>query len=164
DADSDADTDPTGDLIFSEISDSDSNAKFVEVYNAGPTTVDLTGWTIERYANGSTSSTAFDLSGTLASGEMLVLVQSVNSFQSMYGFAPDGDDAFVFANNGDDVLELRDGGALVDIIGVVGQSSGAWDYTDSSARRNAGVTSGSTTWQAGEWTIDDWNNATPGVR
>ena len=167
DTDADADTDPAGGVFFSEVFEGDTgngNQKFVELYNGGATSVDLTGWSIRRYANGGAGSQDLELSGSIASGEVLVYAQNAGGFQTAFGFAPDEESSGVITGNGDDVYELYDGSSVIDIFGVVGERGGVWDYEESSARRDPSVSSGSAVWIATEWDIDDVVSATPGVR
>ncbi len=125
--------------------------------------MDLTGWQIRRYANGSTSPQTYDLTGSLAPGELLVFAQDADDFQSVHGFFPD-DASQTISGNGDDVYELWDGSQTVDLFGVIGDDTGPWLYVEQSAQRLPGVVAGSPVWNAAEWTFVDWSNASPGQR
>ncbi|MGC9332201.1 MAG: lamin tail domain-containing protein, partial [Bacteroidales bacterium] len=135
-------------------------ARFVEIYNATNSSVDLSGWKIRRYANGNTSSSDVALSGTLNSGDTYVVAYAENYFNTAYGFNPDLSNG-VISGNGDDTYELFDGSNVVDIYGEVGVDGTGemWEYEDSRAIRKQSVCSGNTTWTSSEWTITSANVA-----
>lgn len=156
-----------------EIADSATfgNLKYVVVYNPGSTAVDLTGWDVSVYSNGSSTGVpvALDPLGSLAPGALVSLcnVQGASEFASRFGRAPDLESGTI-AGNGDDAYALHDdAGRTVDLYGQIGQDGTGtpWEYTDGVAVRNAGVTAPSATWQAGEWTITAGDAAqSPDVR
>ena len=45
-----------GQIFITELADpnDDATARYVEIYNGGTTTVDVTGWTLRRYTNDDT--------------------------------------------------------------------------------------------------------------
>lgn len=156
-------------VFISQVTDpgDEADAKYVEIFNNGTTDVDLTGWQIRRYANGSTSYSDANLSGTLYSGTTFVISYSTTTFPSNYGFDSDQNEGGVITGNGDDVYELYDGSGTVDIYGEIGvDGSGKdWEYTNSKAIRNTTVTSANATWTSSEWTITsaDVADMTPGT-
>ncbi len=155
-------------LIISEVADPGDvyQARFVELYNATSSSIDLTGWQIRRYANDNTTSGDIDLSGSIAPGETYVVASSESDFQTQYGFAPDLSSGTI-SGNGDDTYELFDGSAVVDIYGEVGVdgTGEAWEYENSHGVRNASIGAGNTTWTGSEWTITaaDVADMTPGT-
>ena len=162
-------------LIISEVLDpgDNYNARFVEIYNVGSTDIDLTSgqWYLSKQANGSATSWAdIQLTGTISSGEVIVIGYSQSSFNTAYGFDPDytsgningnGDDGYFLYKGGD-----HSSGTLVDAYGVINEdgTGTAWEYTDSRAYRKSTVTQANPTWTADEWVIEsaDVADATPG--
>lgn len=166
------------DLIISEVADPSDNweqGRFVELYNAGGSSIDLAAgtWTLARQANGG-SWGSLALTGTVAPGETYVIAYSAD-FGTAYPAAPAGTPhqiSGLITGNGDDGYYLYSGGdnvsgTLEDAYGVIDEdgSGMAWEYTDSRAVRNTEVTAGNPTWTAGEWTIASAGVAdmTPGV-
>lgn len=157
----------TPDLIISEVTDPGdvANAKYVELYNAGSTVIDLNGWSIRRYANGNATSADVDLTGhSLAPNQTLTIAYN-STFTTEYGFNADIENGNI-SGNGDDVYELYDGSNTVDIYGEIGVdgTGEAWEYENSRAVRNSNITSPNATWTASEWTITsaDVADMTPG--
>ncbi len=164
-------------LIISEVADPSNNAtggRFVELYNAGVSSIDLTAgsWYLARQINGTTWGN-IALTGTVAAGSTYVIAGSTN-FATAYPTSPapnhtsgtvdgNGDDGYFLFSGGNSVS-----GILEDAHGVIGQDGTgmAWEYTDRRAFRNNGVFQGNPTWTASEWTIPAVANTedmTPGV-
>lgn len=63
-----------GTLFFSEYIEGSGNTKCLEIYNPTGADVDLAagGYAIKLYSNGSSSANTFNLSGTLAAGDVFV--------------------------------------------------------------------------------------------
>jgi hypothetical protein len=135
-------------LFISEYVDGTGNDKALEIYNPTMNTIDLNGYTIHRYSNGSTTSTAggvLTLSGTIGSGFTFVIVngQTTGStsspaaspaLQAMANLL-DGPYPAPTYMNGDDALTLEKNGVKVDIFGKIGEDPGvSWTnqppYTD----------------------------------
>ena len=69
-----AEEETASDLFFSQYIEGTSNNKALELYNGTGTNVDLDGYSIELHANGKeNASNTLELTGTLNSGEVLVL-------------------------------------------------------------------------------------------
>lgn len=175
----------TNTIFFSELADPNNEfgARFIEIYNAGTESVDLTGWTLRRYTNESTtpSSSSIDLTGnTITAGQAFVIAADATVFQATYGFAPDLTENAA-NTNGDDNFELVDAdGKVVDVFGLPGEdgSNTNHEFEDGRAYRKASVTQGNPTYTFSEWDI--WNdtgaagttntpqdapsNFTPGIR
>ena len=157
-------------VIISEVTDpgNTANAKFIEIYNATNSTVNISGWQIRRYSNGNTSSTNATIPTTtnLASGDTWVIAYNSSTFTSAYGFAPDQTSSAI-SGNGDDVYELYNGSSVIDIYGEVGVDGTGedWEYENSQAERNSSVCSGNGTWTSSEWTITsaDTGDMSPGT-
>ena len=143
------------DLFFSEYAEGSANNNAVEIYNPTNATIDLSGYVVSRYSNGSgTASETLTLSGSLISGDVVVVmngqVDSVWvdppgywSYPTDLAFRAKGDifdGAYPAAMyfNGDDAITLETtSGNIVDIFGKVGEDPGsAWTddatagYTD----------------------------------
>lgn len=160
----------TSDLFISEYIEGTSNNKCIEIYNGTGAAIDLSasGYTLERYSNGSTSATTIPLTGIVQDGAVHVICN------------PSAEPAFTnLANetssdinyNGDDAVALAKNGVLIDVIGAIGQDPGSsWDAgTISTANetlvRNPDVLVGNTDNAFGfpalasEWTATGVNNS-----
>ena len=144
-------------VLLTEIADPHNNnmARFVELYNAGADPIDLEGWSLHKYLNGSSvvSGTALRLSGVLPSKSFLILANT--SFASVFGFAPDIVSSYI-SGTGDDVYELVDPNQKVHDVfghrGIDGSNTG-WEYTDGKAIRKVEVTQPNPDFELSEWTV-----------
>ncbi len=164
-------------VLITEVVDADEPGglpKFVELTNTAASTVDLSGYALAYFTNGSTTiGGTFALTGMLSAGDSYVVsfensdAPGVGVFLSIYGFDPDNF-SFGAQINGDDTiaLYLADGGGtngaptgtgadatLVDLYGVIGQdgTGQVWDYIDSYAFRCGDTPS--TTFNPADWFI-----------
>jgi hypothetical protein len=144
-------------VLLTEIADPQNNsmARFVELYNAGADPIDLEGWSLHKYLNGSSvvSGTALLLSGVLPSKSFLILANT--SFASVFGFAPDIGSSYI-SGTGDDVYELVDANQKVhDVFGHRGLdgSNTGWEYTDGKAIRKVEITQPNVVFELSEWTV-----------
>lgn len=159
----DNETAPVPTIIISEVSDpSDTaNAKFVEIYNYGTSTIDLSAnqMYLSRQANGG-SVANITLTGNIEANGVIVIAGNSGTFSSSFGFSADLSSGSV-SGNGDDGYFLYYGGnassgTLLDAYGVIDQdgTSQAWEYLDARAyRNNPKSTTPNATWTAGEWTV-----------
>jgi uncharacterized protein len=118
-----ADTGPAS-LIFSEYIEGSSNNKALEIYNPTAGTVTLSNFAVRLYSNGAlTPSNSLSLTGTLAPGAFVVLVNS--SATTTLLTTPGAITSSVTNFNGDDAvtIELATGG-IVDRIGFAGNDPG----------------------------------------
>ncbi len=163
-------------LIISEVTDPNdtANAKYVEIYNNGTTTIDFTTVDVFLYrqSNGGPTDSSEKLTGNLAAGDFYVIAGNASTFSSSYGRTADlvtgtvngnGDDVYALYVNGDE-----DNGTLLDIYGEIGVdgTGEAWQYENARAYRNNLNDTPSTTWTAASWTIQDPANVpdmTPGT-
>lgn len=149
-------------LFISELADPNNNAgaRFVELYNAATTPLDLKGWQLRRYTNDNvTVSSTINLSGMAISAQgTLVISPNADEFEIVYGFPPNlgvGTNSPA-DSNGDDNVELVDPfGQVVDVFGVVGEdgSGTAHEFEDGRAFRNLWVNKGNPSFDPAEWTI-----------
>lgn len=134
------------DLFISEYVEGSDNNKAIELYNPTSATIDLSGYVLKRYSNGSgTASETRSLSGNIASGDVVVITNGqVDSFwvtsgnywsyavdSFLYSIADLHDTSAypgVFYFNGDDAVTLeKTNNTIVDIFGKVGEDPGlAW--------------------------------------
>ncbi len=157
-------------LILSEIADpADTGGdvyRFVELYNAGTSPVDLAAesWSLRRQNSGSTWYT-IDLDGTIAAGGTYLIAKNQDDFLAGYGFSPDQEDSNL-DGNGDDTYALYLSEILIDIYGEadVDGTDTEWEYTDSRAERIDSILEPNSTWTAAEWSITSASiiNMTPG--
>jgi len=162
----------SGQIFLTELADPENNddARYVEIFS--PTGYNLTSLRIVRWTNDNsdyTSSNDIDLSsqGSLGAGEFLIVCKSKSAFDTV--FAPttcdvEGGRYGAADSNGDDQIALMDADEnIIDIFGVPGEdgSNTAHEFENGRAERKAGVTTGSSTWDESEWTVDN-DSADPG--
>ena len=125
-------------LFFSEYVEGSSNNKAVEIYNPTDAPIDLSGYSIERYSNGSDAvSDEMDLSGTINAGETWIVTNSDTNSANEFGYimvelynmadqwAPVYPSPLYM--NGNDAMTLSKNGTIIDIIGKIGEDPGdAW--------------------------------------
>ena len=151
-------------LIISELADpageGEDAYRFIELYNAETGSVDLAAnsWCLSKQVNGGTW---YDipLTGTVAAAEAWVIATDATDFQDAYDIAPNMESSII-SGNGDDAFFLYYGGdhsdgILIDIYGEFNTdgSDTTWDYENSRAERNNGVSEPNMEWTAAEWTI-----------
>jgi len=147
-------------LFISEYIEGPGNNNAIEIYNPTNNPIDLSGYSINRYGNGATSSPdVWPLSGVLNTGEAIAIgngqVDSIwvssywslpvdPSFYAACGINGSGVYPTPFYFNGDDAMTLEKGGNIVDIFGKVGEDPGnAWTDDASSGYTDA---NGGTWW------------------
>lgn len=154
-----------GQLFITELADPDneSGARYVEMYNAGASSVDLsTGYDLQRWTNDDTSpQSPVELTGTIAAGDFYVVCANGATFSSTFGFDADEDigSGGPADSNGDDQIALRDpSDNIIDMFGVVGEDGSGTnhEFEDGRAERKATVTIGNSTYTFSEWNI--WND------
>jgi len=149
-------------LIISEVADpsDQANARFVELYNAGETAINLAtdNWYLSRQANGTTWAD-IALTGTVAAASTYVVAYNRTNFLSAYGLAADQISGYITGNGDDGYFLFKDGnhnhGTLADAYGVIDEdgTGNAWDYEDGRAVRNPNVRLSNPSWTEAEWTI-----------
>ncbi|MDA7578792.1 lamin tail domain-containing protein, partial [Flavobacteriales bacterium] len=150
-------------LFISEYVEGPGQNNAIEIYNPTNSVIDLSGYTINRYGNGSITASGADifaLSGSVGAGDAFVIGNgqldsidlgsywSVPVDPNFYALLDDhcsgnysNNSTFYF--NGDDAMTLEYQGVIVDIFGKVGEDPGsAW--TDD-------VTAGYTDANGGAW-------------
>lgn len=145
-----------------------TGARYVELFNAGETAVNLADpeakYALLRYTNGNAEpqKTYYYLTGTIPSKGVFVVAKSAATFTSKYGVAPDleiPNNDTPLDSNGDDQIVLlvvtETDTITVDIFGVPGEdgTGTCHGFEDGRAERATGVTSGN----GGNWSSENWN-------
>jgi hypothetical protein len=134
------------DVYFSEYVEGSSNNKALEIYNSSDTAINLGGYKVEMYFNGSSNAgLTINLTGTIPTRGVFVLA---------HGSAGPG----ILANanqtnssgwyNGDDAVVLKSGDTIIDSIGQIGVDPGTeWGTSltstaDNTLRRKTSVAIG----------------------
>ncbi len=133
-------------VLISEYIEGSSNNKAIELVNLGDTSVDLSTYVLETYANGKTTpnSPAVSLSGTLAPKATYVIADP----NAVAAIKDKAQLVKGMGFNGDDALVLKNGSVIVDSFGKVGElPNKAWGTAptvtlDQTLRRKNSVTQG----------------------
>jgi endonuclease I len=137
--------------------------RFIEIYNSGPTTVDLTGWQLVAVGNTNEIFT-WDLAGTIAPGQALV----AGDLTTVDIFPVDFPEEAWSNNNATWNGKVGDGARLKNGSGVVIDDSvvPGTVFENQTLERNEGVSFPSPTFNPSEWTatpVDTPSEASPGV-
>jgi endonuclease I len=153
-------------VLISEMCDPHMNYltdRFIEIYNAGTTTVDLTDWTLVAVGN-TGDIFSWPLSGSIEPGEALVAGDATTTIAFPVDFA---DEAWSSNNSlwngkvGDGAKLLNAGSVIVDYAVVTGSHFENKDYV-----RNYGVVFPNTSYDPSEWTatpVEYPTDGTPGT-
>jgi uncharacterized protein len=149
------------DLFFSEYVEGSSSNKALEIYNPTTQTVTLSVYSVKLFSNGATTAgTTLNLTGTLAPGAVLVIV---NSGAASPTFTIPGSITSGVTNfNGDDALTLEKSGVVIDRIGQVGVdpgtawSSGGVSTLDQTLRRKSAIKIGDSNATGAFNVADQW--------
>ncbi|MBC8256157.1 MAG: lamin tail domain-containing protein [Candidatus Marinimicrobia bacterium] len=157
-------------LFFSECAEGSSNNKYLEIYNAGDSDVDLSGYSLSSCSNGCNDGVSWDYPDnvTFEAGK---IVSPGDVYVVCHGSADDliqaeCDQTFTYLSNGDDVFALTQigSGAILDIIGTIGDDPGSgWEVAgvsnatkDHTLVRGSAVESGNGgNWEASAGDADD---------
>ena len=142
------------DLFISEYVEGSSNNKAIEIYNPTSEAIDLSGYKIERYSNGSSSVTDdMDLSGTINPYDVWIVTNGDTDTSNQFGYIEL--ELYNMANqwspgypsplymNGNDAIALSKNGTMIDLVGKIGEDPGN-GWTDD-------VTAGFTDANGGTW-------------
>ncbi len=112
----------SADLYFSEYIEGSSNNKALEIYNSSASAINLSGYKVEMYFNGSNSAgLTVNLTGTIPANGVFVLAHgSANA--TILAKANQTNSSGWF--NGDDAILLKNGNTFLDSIGQVGVDPG----------------------------------------
>ncbi|MDY0326573.1 MAG: lamin tail domain-containing protein, partial [Candidatus Cloacimonadaceae bacterium] len=136
------------DLFISEYIEGSSNNKYIEIYNGTAGSVDLSGYSLKQYNNGSSAATyTLALTGALASGSVYVIA---HSSANIYGGTPDlSTAASAMGFNGNDAMALFNGTTVIDVVGPIGDATD-WGK-DVTLVRKANAPVPSATYTASDW-------------
>ena len=160
------------DVLITEVSDQHHNARFIEFYNSGTSTVDLSGYEARIFTNGSTSSGGvIDLPASIDAGAFYIVCSNKTNFDSLYdpivcdfqdsAVNSTGDDVYVLFSSAYDANDLSNVVEMIGVIGVDGTGE-CWDYYDGSASRLAG-TSASSVFVCSDWEFTATNSDDPSL-
>ena len=145
-------------IMITEVADPINNvsARFVELFNAGNTEINLSGWKLNKYLNGSTSvsSSPVELNGISIPVGGFVIIASAD-YKTVFNDVPEIESTYI-NGTGDDVYELVDNtGVTIDIYGVIGEDGTGtnWEYLDGRAVRNLNITEPNSVFTINEWTV-----------
>ena len=145
-------------IMITEISDpkNSTTARFVELFNAGDSEINLTGWKLNKYINGATSvsSSPVELTGVIIPVGGFVIIANTG-YAAIFNDTPNIESTYI-SGNGDDVYELINNiGETIDIFGVIGEDGNStnWEYLDGRVVRNLDVIEPNTIFSVNEWAI-----------
>ncbi|WP_233134737.1 5'-nucleotidase C-terminal domain-containing protein [Terribacillus sp. 7520-G] len=134
--------------ILSEYAEGSSYDKAIELYNPTDEPIDLSQFELAGYFNGNTKATAsFTLSGTLAPADTYVIVNPRAS-EALLAKA-DQTNGSVINFNGNDAVALQKDGAILDVVGEIGNDQDT--AKDIGLIRSADVTEGSPAFVSEQW-------------
>lgn len=142
-------------LFFSEYVEGSGNNKALEIYNPGSVAVNLNGYKVVQYNNGSsTVSYTLNLNGSIAPNDVYVLVR--NTADSLIKLTADTlSSSNVLNFNGNDVLELLNGTTALDRIGNIGDTANipfdTLNGKDRSFVRKPAIQNGNLNWASGQF-------------
>jgi len=149
-----------GGLFISEVADTaTTGARFVELFNASATAIDLSTTSVQLrlYSNGSaTPSNTVTLAGVIPSCSTFIVANNLANFTLSYvGVVANQASAGVVNSNGDDAFDLVVAGTQVDAYGVIGTDGTGepWEFADAVVGRKLNVIAGTTTFNLQQWTI-----------
>jgi hypothetical protein len=154
-------------LFITEVADPDdvANARYVEIYNAGVTSIDFSSvdYFIVRQANGGSTTDETKLSGLILPKAYYTIAFNTSQFNTSYGLSSDLQSFFINGNGNDAYFISLDDtndnslkNSTIDIYGVldIDVANDPWKYEDSRAyRQNPTVTNANATWTESEWEV-----------
>lgn len=164
-----------GDLLISEVAYpvNEKEGRFVELYNAGNASIDLTNYYLAFYRN----TQRINLVGSIQPGEKFIYSPDASDFNRTFGFYPDqsggGIDPLWFNGTDAVILLFKNNKAAytrLDTYGVVKVNATGhdWEYTNKHAVRKADVIAGQKKMNPEEWVISTayaspYFDVTPGI-
>ncbi|HNR94570.1 MAG TPA: lamin tail domain-containing protein, partial [Kiritimatiellia bacterium] len=151
----------TNNIFISEMCDPQNNYtsdRYIEIFNAGSASVDLTGWSVVAVGNSSDIHT-WTLSGTIGSSNALTCGDSSNT-----QFTPDFSDSSWSSDNTSWNGKVGDGARLVRSGTTIDNTKTTADaFENKTYVRNAGIGTGVTTYASGEWSATAVSDAGSGA-
>lgn len=145
-------------LFFSEYLEGSGNNKAIEIYNPTTSTINLSGYSILSFANGSATATAtYNLTGEIASNDVYVVANG-SATAEVLAIADATNNICQF--NGNDAMALAFNGNVIDVIGEIGVNPGTFwtvgsgSTLDNTLVRNASVSEPTASWATSQtqWT------------
>jgi len=137
------------DLFISEYVEGSSFNKGIEIANLTGASIDLSQYSLRKQTNGSGSWATLNLSGTLANGQVYVLVNN-QANATMQGVANLSTSSSVMTFNGNDPVALFKGNTLIDIVGTYNGGSANFAQNTTLVRKSS-VTGPNSTYTTSEW-------------
>lgn len=141
------------DLFISEYIEGSGNNKAIEIFNPTDAEVDLTAYSVQEWYNTDPGFNTYDLTGTLAAGDVLVLC--TDAIDTGTDLEANCDIQFPFPSvvhfNGDDAVALLKDGVVIDMIGDPAEAGGDDFAKDTTLTRKAHIFAGTTTFDKTEW-------------
>ncbi|MDR6300846.1 choice-of-anchor I family protein [Mesonia maritima] len=132
-----------------------ADGRVLEIYIDG--TIDLTGWKVQRQANGGGFTTDIDLSSLATiTDEFIYLTNDQAIFTAEFGITTNVIENSVISSNGDDAFQIIDTNSnVIDRFGEenVDGSGTAWEHQDTYYLRNTGSTANNGNFDASNWTF-----------
>ncbi|WP_075340854.1 endonuclease [Tenacibaculum agarivorans] len=142
-------TGTTTELIISEYVEGSSFNKAIEIANFTGSTVNLSGYSLQKTTNGNNSwGSTLNLSGQLANGEVYVIAHSSAS-SAITSNANQTISGGVVNFNGNDAVALFKNSSIIDVVGTSNSSSNFGK--DVTLRRKSSITSPNTSYTTSEW-------------
>jgi len=121
----------SADLFISEVAEGSSNNKYIEIFNAGDTAVDLNAYSLSSCSNGCDEAGAWDYPDNVLFETDDTILQPGDVYVVCHQSADESilaecDQTFTYLSNGDDLFALTeiDGGDVVDMVGDYGDDPG----------------------------------------
>jgi len=154
-------------LFISEVTDEPSGStspslSYVELFNGTGAAIDLSNYKLKVYTNGATTANGnVALSGMIANNATKILrIGTPVTDPDQGGVSP----ALVLnctgVNTDDSIVLTTSTDVVVDVWGVNGTSFTPLNAAGYDYRRDPAVVAPSTTWNAADWTVVDWNATT----
>ena len=151
---------PCSDVFISEIADQDTsgNNKYIEIFNASNSPINIGGYKVNIYANGSISPTAITIPvGTMIAAKDVFVLRNSAADPAIYSLCTTNImTSGSVSINGDDVVELTNGTERLDIYGVIGEQPAnnvSWNYLDKNAQRDPNLQCGRRNFNLSAWYI-----------
>jgi gliding motility-associated-like protein len=151
-------------LFISEVTDEPSGSSspslsYVEIFNGTGASVNLSNYKLKVYANGIAAPQCdFPLTGSIANNTTKIIKLSTDSDQPGIVSIESG---CTGVNENDSIVLTTSTDAVVDVWGINGTdftplNTAGYDYR----RNTTAAAAPSTTWNAADWTVIDWNATT----
>lgn len=154
-------------LLFSEYIEGSSSNKALELYNAGTNSINLSSYSIETYANGSTSpSYSLNLAGNLPSHGVYVIGDASATLPGIIANTDITSNVTFF--DGNEAIVLKKNGVIIDKIGDIGDNPsvnwivGSGSTAEYTLVRKSTIDRPNTFWADGvnEWDVYAQNTTT----